>query len=249
METRSTTTKTEGYLQSTPDRGLEVKKTPRLFEKAAAFGLEFIVVISGVLAAFWLSSWVERQNEKEVVVFYLQELTDSLEMDRQQLDEVIREQENRRRVLDDLLRTMPEADSSNKHSIDSLFASIRGNRTFFPANGAYKALVAEGSLDLVSNKELVTSLVELYEYYYVRAVYLGTVLDGEAEKTNWERRKFFSMYDNKFHDLQAIRSKELRAIEEHRHAYIGVYLGHAADTSRKIAEVKALLESELQQLR
>lgn len=109
-------------------------------------------------------------------------------------------------------------------------------------------MVAEGSLDLISNKELVTSLVELYEYYYVRAIYLGTVLDDEVDRSNWERKDWFSLYENKFYNLPTIRSKKLRALEEHRHAYIGVYLGHARKTLQKIEAVKTALERELNKL-
>lgn len=219
-----------------------------LSKKSVAFVLEFLVVVLGVLVAFWLSSWREEQKNEQLERFYLEELVQSLSLDQQQLRAVIEEQGHRRTLLDTLLQILPHAQYADKPHIDSLFAATRGNRTFFPAVGAYKAMVAEGSLHLISNKELVTSLVELYEYYYVRAIYLGTVLDKEVDRSNWERRDFFSLYDNEFYNLSAIRSKELRAIEAHRHAYIGVYLGHARKTLQKIEGVRAALKKELVRL-
>ena len=92
-------------------------------------------------------------------------------------------------------------------------------------------------------------LVELYEFYYVRSIYLGTVLDDEVERTTWETRKFYSLYDNEFNDLAAIKSHELRVIIGHRHAYIKLYVGQARATLEKVNSVKIALEKELKQLK
>lgn len=94
-------------------------------KKSVAFVLEFIVVVLGVLVAFWLSSWREEQKTEQLERFYLEELVESLILDQQQLSDVIQEQGHRRSVLDTLFQMMPHAESDDKPVIDSLFTSIR----------------------------------------------------------------------------------------------------------------------------
>jgi len=221
------------------------KNTLGRSKKAIDFVFEFLAIILGVLVAFWLSSWGDVRKEKKLEEFYLNELVKNLNLDQKQLKAVIENQANRAKILDGLLQIMPQTELKGKSQIDSTYTSARGNPTFFPATGAYKSMVSEGSLDLISNKELVTLLVELYEFYYVRSIYLGTVLDDEVERTTWETRKFYSLYDNEFNDLAAIKSHELRVIIGHRHAYIRLYLGHARETLEKVNSVKIALEKEL----
>ncbi len=223
------------------------KRTGRS-RKGLDFVFEFLAIILGVLVAFWLSSWGEVRKEKKLEKFYLNELVQNLSLDQEQLRAVIKDQSKRADVLNWLLEMMPHTELKDKNKVDSTYASTRGNRTFFPATGAYKSMVSEGSLDLISNKELVTLLVELYEFYYVRSIYLGTVVDEEMARTMWEIRKFYSLYDNEFYDLGAIKSKEVRAIFGHIHAFVEFYTGHARETLEKVNSVKTTLENELKRL-
>jgi len=220
----------------------------RFTDSWTRFALEFTAILVGVLVAFSLNSWGDRQQEKRLERFYIQELIDNLATDEAHLGQVIETQQRGRTTLDTLLQIMPEAAPEDTPAIDSLFASSRGNRTFFPAVGAYRAMISEGALNLISNKSLVTVLVELYEHYYVRLSYLGTVLDDETQRISWERRKFYSSYTDEFYDVEAIRSREMYSMNEHRYAYIGLYLGHARNTDDKIAEVRAALEQELRRI-
>jgi len=212
------------------------------------FVLEFTAILVGVLVAFSLNSWRERSADKELERFYIQEIVSNLAADEAQLGQVIEIQQRKQTTLDTLLQIMPEATLEDKSAIDALFATTRRNPTFFPTVGAYRAMVSEGALNLISNKTLVTLLVELYEYYYVRLSHFGTVLDDETERITWERRKFYSLYIHEFYDVEAIRSREMYSLNEHRHAYIGLYLGHARNTYDKIAEVRAALEQELRRI-
>ena len=220
----------------------------RLAESGPRYVLQFTAILVGVLVAFSLNSWGDRQKEKRLERFYVQELISNLAADEEHLGRVIDEQQKKRTTLDTLLQIMPVAAPENKSAIDALYATTRGNNTFFPAVGAYRAMVSEGALNLISNKALVTSLVELYEYYYVRLSYLGTVLDNETERITWNRRKYYSLYTDEFYDLEAIRSREMFAMNEHGYAYIGLYLSHARPTYDKIAEMRAALEQELRRI-
>ena len=91
--------------------------------------------------------------------------------------------------------------------------------------------------------------MELYEHYYTRQVYLGTVLDEEVARVTWENRAFFSLYEGRFHSVEAIRSPQMRSLQEHRWGFITLYLQHAEQTAAKVREVQALLAEELQRER
>lgn len=220
----------------------------RLTESWPRFALQFTAILVGVLVAFSLNNWGDRQKEKRLERFYVEELISNLNADVEHLNEIIEKQQTKQTTLDTLLQIMPTATLEDKPAIDALYATTRGNDTFFPAVGAYSAMISEGALNLLSNKSLVTSLVELYEYYYVRLSYLGTVLDGETERITWDRRKYYSLYVDEFYDVEAIRSREMYALNEHSYAYIGLYLGHARNTYEKITDVRDALEQELRRI-
>ena len=228
------------------------KKSNRLFRRLVESGprylFQFVAILVGVLVAFSLNSWRDGQKEKRLERFYIQELISNLAADEEHLGRIIEEQQTKQTTLDMLLQIMPEAAPEDKPAIDALYATTRGNNTFFPAVGAYRAMVSEGALNLISNKPLVTMLVELYEHYYVRIAYLGTVLDNETERITWDRRHYYSLYTDEFYDMEAIRSRAMFSLNEHGYAYIGLYLGHARATYDKIAEVRAALEQELRRI-
>ncbi len=210
--------------------------------------VEFLAIIFGVLVGFALNSWREDKSDKKQERFYLQELSANLAADNNRLQIVIQNQQEILETLDILLTIMPEATESQKARIDSLFLISRNNETFFPTVGAYKAMVSEGALKLVSNKELLTSIVELYEFYYVRINYLGTVLDGVVEKITWERRKFYSLHKSAFLSMNAVRDPEVAAMLDQRFGFIGLYLSHAERTFRQIGRVQEALAEERSKL-
>ena len=66
------------------------------------FALQFTAILIGVLVAFSLNSWGDRQQEKRLERFYVQELIDNLAADEAQLGQVIEIQQRKQTTLDTL---------------------------------------------------------------------------------------------------------------------------------------------------
>lgn len=203
---------------------------------------EFMTVLLSVLIAFALNNWSANQKDRKLEQFYLSEFRKNLSSDLENLNGTIVDQTSRVGMLQEIIRVLPASGPADRTYIDSLFRAKVGNTTFFPIEGAYKSMVAEGSLDLISDKALLTAIVELYENYYQRIIYLGKVLDEQTEKSAWEEQKFFSFFHMKLQDWTDTRDKELLTLQEHRFIFIQLYLEFAHKTLAKIKDLQAALE-------
>ena len=63
--------------------------------------------------------------------------------------------------------------------------------TLYPRVGSYSSLISENSVGLISNKELLQKIKNIYEIQYVRVSLLGQELDDIPTKIRWERRLDF----------------------------------------------------------
>lgn len=211
------------------------KTVPRFF-------LEFIIVLFSVLVAFSLNSWAESKREKKLEEFYLQSLQENLEADLRNIDTAIADQKRRLRSIELLIEQLRTPADFNKPLMDSLFVEKLGNTTFFPNEGAYKAMVSEGSLEIIRDKKLLTMIVELYEQQYLRNINFGKVLDNVVEKTTWQEKSYFSHYQLKLRDNADLRDTELLALQEHRFVFIQQYIYFCLETRKKLLEVIKTLE-------
>lgn len=225
-----------------------MNRIKRLFQRPSFrfLLLEFLVILSSVLMAFALNNWSETQKNKKMEIFYLEELSENLHIDISNLKTIISHQEKKSQVIDSLLFYLPNATNKDQFLLDSLFLKRLGNNTFFPNQGAYKAMLSEGSLDLIKNKELLTSIIELYEQSYIRIIYLGTVLDGAVEKGTWEEKRYYSFHKMKLHPISTINLPGLISTLEHRYVYIQVYLSAAHQILEKTLQLQEAVFEQFQ---
>lgn len=204
--------------------------------KIKTFMMEIFAVIIGVLIAFYFDNLNDEIKDDELRQFYHSELRLNLENDRKQLDYVIESQSNNLTILHQIL-----TEQINMKNIDSLFAKTISNETFYPTMGAYRAMVAEGSLSLIEDKRVTSAIVDLYEFNYERAVYLGTVLDTEVARFVWEIKADYSLIFSKFRNKNRINTALFKSLIEHRIAYIQLYVEHVKKTRDKIDKVLTIL--------
>ncbi len=221
---------------------MEHKLLSRIKPMLPGLVAEFMTVLLSVLIAFALNNWAAKQKDLKLEKFYLSEFRKNLTSDLDNLNATIEDQTNRIAMLQEIIRILPRSGPADKPHIDSLFRAKVGNTTFFPIEGAYKSMVSEGSLDLISDKALLTAIVELYENYYQRIIYLGKVLDEQTEKSAWEEQKFFSFFHMKLQDWTDTRDKELLTLQEHRFIFIQLYLDFAHKTLSKIKDLETALD-------
>lgn len=210
-------------------------------KKAKSFYLEILAVIIGVLIAFWVDSLGEHNNKNTLRKFYHEELRENLKKDLAQLNLVIKSQQNNQKTILDFINKL----SSKEHqNLDELFSKTITNETFYPTMGAYRAMIAEGSLSLIINKNVTSAIVDLYEFNYERSIYLGSVLDTEIARMMWEVKEFYSLSDLKFYDIDELNIRKMKSLLDHRLAYIGLYLNQVEQTFAKIQSTIKILENE-----
>jgi hypothetical protein len=208
-------------------------------EKWEAFAREMFAVIFGVLIAFWVESYSHSLDEDQLRSFYFEELKDNLQKDLDQINLVIQNQEMNTKIMKQIV----DNNYLTESQMQSDFAKTISNETFYPTMGAYRSMIAEGSLSLIEDKTITSSIVDLYEFNYERSIYLGSVLDTEVARLMWEIREFYSLSNLKFYDSTATETTHFRSLMEHRFAYIMLYLGHIQKTKEKIEVVLDKLKS------
>ncbi|MBT8393462.1 MAG: hypothetical protein KJN66_01295 [Bacteroidia bacterium] len=172
---------------------------------------EIILVVIGILIALQINNWnEERKNELKEDV-YLKGIKNDLEMDVIYMDRITHF--NNKRIqnyvrLDSIIQL-----NSNK-IFDIEFSEVlqlsKQIGTFYPRVGSYSSLITDNSAGLISNKDLLKDLKNIYEIQYIRASLLGQEVDDISTKIKWERRVDFRQklegynfedYDALFADL------------------------------------------------
>ena len=219
-----------------------------LMVKWKRFLAEFFTILVGVLAAFWMNNLGEHFQEKKRELFYIEAFIKSLRADGEQLETIIQAQSQINATLDLFMAHATDARVS-ADTLNAIYTRTTHNPTFFPGLGVYKSIIAEGALSIISNKTLLTHLVQLYEYEYERAVYLGKVIDNQTEKIFWEGRLEYSLKQQKFYKMDAAQRQKSYAAAEYRQAFILLYIGHLKKMQRQMQALHNSLETERAQLK
>ena len=87
--------------------------------------------------------------------------------------------------------------------------------TLFPKKGSYSSLISDNSTGMITNKELLKELRDMYDVAYVRALLLGKEIDDISTQIKWETRLDFRQqlsgytfkdFDKLFADLSLLDS-------------------------------------------
>ncbi|MBT8221518.1 MAG: hypothetical protein KJP00_16940 [Bacteroidia bacterium] len=137
----------------------------KIFEHLKAewirYGFETLVVIVGILIAFYLSNWAENQREWRKEVAILQEIKSDLEVSLKDLneDKMIMDSayNSTARVVDFLKNT-----ENVSEGMASDFANLISFSFFFPQTGGYESLKSAG-LEIISSDSLKLMITNVYE--------------------------------------------------------------------------------------
>ena len=189
---------------------------------------EIVLVVIGILIALQINNWnEERKNELKENV-YLEGIKNDLEMDVKYIEWLIPRYEQRIQrfsTLDSLVKL-----KSNKIfeiEFSEFFALSRQTGTFYPRIGSYSSLISDNSAGLISNKDLLKDLKNIYEIQYIRASLLGQEVDDISTKIKWERRVDFrqqleSYNFNDFDELFADLGEMNRNVHKFNNRIIGL---------------------------
>ena len=159
-------------------------------------GFETVVVVVGVLTAFWLNDWNESRKARIAEIGILKELILGLDTDSSQLviniaihNQAIKSSEIIINVLDS---NVAFSDSLARH-----FASVNNYTTFTSALGPYESLKSMG-FETISNKSLRLEIISLYDRRYSILKYNEKILTDDIQEL---KRNY---YQNHFKEFQVI---------------------------------------------
>ena len=126
--------------------------------------IEIVVITIGILAAVSVEDWNNNRKSRETELKVLQDLVDGLKGDLWTLDYNKDVHERAKSSCQVILKAFEEkeeySDSLSRH-----FAATHYYTVSFSKQGAYESLKSIG-LEIVTNKTILTKIVDLYEQWY-----------------------------------------------------------------------------------
>lgn len=126
-------------------------------------GLEFLVVIVGILLAFQLDSCKEDRRNQKLLDQHLTNLIEECQFNLKMVDLAIVQGESSQQNINQLIGLIIEQkqwDTINRLSMDQL--DFKG--VYFKTN-AYESLIQSGDVRLIKDFDLKNDIINLYEYF------------------------------------------------------------------------------------
>ena len=141
---------------------------------------EILLVMIGILLALQVNNWNELRKESIAETEFLEGVKKDLTQDKQYIELVLKEMEPRIDAFEPL-NNMELSKSHNKNitSADSLLKIYftSGERTFYPVSGSFQSAVSGNELNNYKDKEIISSIIKLYNSTYSRLIDNGKMLD------------------------------------------------------------------------
>ncbi|MGS2727350.1 DUF6090 family protein [Psychroserpens sp. BH13MA-6] len=133
---------------------------------------EIILVVIGILIALQINNWnVDRQTQKKKAA-YLHEIRSNLQQDSLQLLKVLRFNDNKTKLVEDMLRVF--VDTLTNEERFQIFNMNANDFTYYevfdPVRIAFNNMLSAESIALIDNSELRDALSEYYNYPYLSGV-------------------------------------------------------------------------------
>jgi len=141
-------------------------------------GVEFLAVFLGIALSFYVEEWqTEKDNERKKDQ-YLSDLTNTLEMDIQQINKLLETLINSEKLITEI---QSDIDENHKALSDieilNKLLDVEVGFSFFPQDGIFNQLISTGSFELIENVELKNILLEMYNHQKQRNYATSTEID------------------------------------------------------------------------
>ena len=141
-------------------------------------GIEFLAVFLGIALSFYVEEWqTEKDNERKKDQ-YLSDLTNTLEMDIQQINKLLETLINSEKLITEI---QSDIDENHKALSDIVILNklldVEVGFSFFPQDGIFNQLISTGSFELIENVELKNILLEMYNHQKQRNYATSTEID------------------------------------------------------------------------
>lgn len=224
--------------------------------------IQAVVIILSVLLSFYLEQRRQVNITKQEKNYLLTDLTKTLESDIDQIEIILEGLGNSDRNLVKLLN-----DINNNHTLLSdrevaeILLQIQIGTSFFPQDGIFNELIANGSFNLIENEELKALLLNMYTHKKERNY--ATSVEIDNFNLLWRRQIMgnfriqfnYNSYDGEIYGQQELTrfrfnrqyylSNELYGALSQSRIYVGMYTRFLNDQINEYQTALALSKTEI----
>ena len=224
--------------------------------------VQAIVIILSVLLSFYLEQRRQVNITKQEKNYLLTDLTKTLEGDINQIEIILegldKSDKNLIKLLDDI---------NNNHTLISdrevaeILLQIQIGTSFFPQDGIFNQLIANGTFNLIENEELKSLLLNMYTHKKERNY--ATSIEIDNFNLLWRRQIMgnfriqfnYNSYDGEIYGQQELTrfrfnrqyylSNELYGALSQSRIYVGMYTRFLNDQKNEYQTALALSKTEI----
>jgi len=224
--------------------------------------IQAVVIILSVLLSFYLEQRWQVNITKQEKNYLLTDLTKTLESDIDQIEIILESLSNSDKDLLKLLN-----DINNNHTLLSdrevaeILLQIQIGTSFFPQDGIFNELIANGSFNLIENEELKALLLNMYTHKKERNY--ATSVEIDNFNLLWRRQIMgnfriqfnYNSYDGEIYGQQELTrfrfnrqyylSNELYGALSQSRIYVGMYTRFLNDQINEYQTALALSKTEI----
>ena len=224
--------------------------------------IQAVVIILSVLLSFYLEQRRQVNITKQEKNYLLTDLTKTLESDIDQIEIILEGLSNSDKDLVKLLN-----DINNNHTLLSdrevaeILLQIQIGTSFFPQDGIFNELIANGSFNLIENEELKSLLLNMYTHKKERNY--ATSVEIDNFNLLWRRQIMgnfriqfnYNSYDGEIYGQQELTrfrfnrqyylSNELYGALSQSRIYVGMYTRFLNDQINEYQTALALSKTEI----
>jgi len=224
--------------------------------------IQAVVIILSVLLSFYLEQRRQVNITKQEKNYLLTDLTKTLESDIDQIEIILEGLDNSDKNLVKLLN-----DINNNHTLLSdrevaeILLQIQIGTSFFPQDGIFNELIANGSFNLIENEELKALLLNMYTHKKERNY--ATSVEIDNFNLLWRRQIMgnfriqfnYNSYDGEIYGQQELTrfrfnrqyylSNELYGALSQSRIYVGMYTRFLNDQINEYQTALALSKTEI----
>lgn len=224
--------------------------------------IQAVVIILSVLLSFYLEDRRQENITRQEKNYLLTDLSKTLESDIYQIEIILENLDNSDKNLLKLLN-----DINNNHTLLSdrevveILLQIQIGTSFFPQDGIFNELIANGSFNLIENEELKSLLLNMYTHKKERNY--ATSVEIDNFNLLWRRQIMgnfriqfnYNSYDGEIYGQQELTrfrfnrqyylSNELYGALSQSRIYVGMYTRFLNDQKNEYQTALALSKTEI----
>jgi len=145
---------------------------------------EIVLVVIGILIALQINNWNEGRKQNLAETEFLTGIKNDLIQDKNYIKLILGYIEPKMEAFKNLNQELPKYREEHKVAIDSLLHAYLfvGQHTFYPISGSFQSAVAGNEINAYKNKEIISSIIKLYNSTYPRLIDNANILDDRWDK-------------------------------------------------------------------